>query len=167
MHSNKLGKKRIKKIIELKKQGKTDSEICRELKISKKTLTIFLGGNKIGFNGKHEISETSTGNDEADQGDRSRDTKLPGSENRGKPVDNKLPDNVAGDVAGTEKNGSCGSDDKLSFVGGKKDMKNKETSENSNDDDDDNTCGACSSNFNGKPKHCPNCGAELDYENSK
>lgn len=53
-----------------------------------------------------------------------------------------------------------GDNEKIEFIGGKKNMSDKKTSEA---EDSFNICGSCGAEVKGTPEKCPSCGAEFDY----
>jgi len=165
--SNILGKKRIEKIQKLSAQGLSVSEISGALHISKKIISEILGGKDEHI----KNNESRKKNNENVKRGGPGDPQL--SINESRSGSNNIPNEV--DVTGEHgKNGSGGSkhngikNNKIVFIGGKKDMpkkeEKKEAEAENNSQGNKYQCGNCGAFFDEELDVCPSCGAELDSE---
>ena len=168
--SNILGKKRIEKIQKLSSQGYSIPEISGALHISKKIIKDIVGGK----NEHIKNSKPRKKNNENVKRGRPRNTKLHKYESGGGsdniPVESNAPNESGSKQIGSRGYESNGINDKIVFIGGKKDMpKNKEKKDEAEGEADNSKadkyqCGNCGAFFSEELDVCPSCGAELDIE---
>jgi len=137
MHSNK-SKESIYKLFEI---GLKNSEIARAKKITEATVRKYRRDfNDRGNNNKSDRKETGQ-------------TK----ENRNSSPDNLRKTESESNIVNEH---SDSSEKTINFIGGKKHMNKKETE----DQDEGSECDNCGQDLSGKPKFCPGCGIELNWE---
>ncbi len=159
--SNKLGKTRKQKIIDMKNFGLSDSEISKALHISKKIVTeIIKDGEKI----VKTNNEIKTNSRATRKGGNRNSVISENRKNRSKP--NNINENPYSNASNEGSSGNTGTgQEDLIFIGGNKDMV-KEDKKNS-DAEESYQCGECGQEFKEQLKFCPSCGNELDWENDQ
>ena len=148
--STRLGLARMEKARKMLRDGFTDTEIAGALKIRKNVISDFRKSEMV-QNARKTIENKQTAGKLGRDGDPGK-TKDKEDQQRDSDQLHTNGSTDSGESIGEPTTG-------ITFVGGKKDMNKKETSE-----EFDCECDQCGHEFNGTPSKCPKCGAELEYD---